>query len=356
MKVKLPAYNGKDNLVMAIVTPAFAFIFNYYNFPQQYFASAFNFLVLSFCTFIAFAAYFILCGAIAVQIKKRFPSEQQISTRLSLSITSFLLLTFLFLYLYLNKLEDWFSFLNYHFVETDLAWNYVSLALLNIFITFLMEGIVQYNEWKKSKEETEKLSIAYKKSQLNGLKSQVNPHFLFNSLNSLSSLIQENEDEAETFLNQMTKVYRYMLRNDEDPMVTLETELKFIKSYIHILKARYGDSLQVTIDIEENAKANQIAPLTLQVLIENAFSQNIMSKANPLKIDIRSENTETLLFRNTINPKSITEAIDFESGLDHLVKKYQLLGRNILVNEQNISCRTITIPLILKEKEVPDEL
>jgi sensor histidine kinase YesM len=356
MKVKLPAYNGKDNLVMAIVTPAFAFVFNYYNFPQQYFASIFNFIILSISTLIAFGAYFIFCGAIAVQVKKRFPSEKQISTRLSLSITCFLLLTFLFLYFYLNKLGDWFSFLNYHFVETDLAWNYVLLALLNIFITFLMEGIVQYNEWKKSKEETEKLSIAYKKSQLNGLKSQVNPHFLFNSLNSLSSLIQEDEDKAETFLNEMTKVYRYMLRNDEDPMVTLETELKFIKSYIHILKARYGDSLQVKIDIAEDTKTNLIAPLTLQVLIENAFSQNIMSKANPLKIDIHSKNTAILLFRNTVNPKSITEAIDFESGLDHLVKKYQLLGKNILVNEQNVSCRTITIPLILKEKEVPDEL
>ncbi|MBA4850370.1 sensor histidine kinase [Emticicia sp. BO119] len=356
MKVKLPAYNGKDNLVMAIVTPVFAFTFNYYNFPRQYFASTFNFLVLSISTLFAFGAYFIFCGAIAVQVKKRFPNERQISMRLSLSITCFLLLTFLFLYLYLNKLEDWFSFLNYHFVETDLAWNYVSLALLNIFITFLMEGIVQYNEWKKSKEENEKLSIAYKKSQLNGLKSQVNPHFLFNSLNSLSSLIQEDENEAETFLNEMTKVYRYMLRNDEDPMVTLETELKFIRSYTHILKARYGDSLQLKIDIADHSKANLIAPLTLQVLIENAFSQNIMSKANPLKIAIRSDDTDNLLFRNTVNPKSITEAIDFESGLDHLVKKYQLLGKNVLVNEQNITCRSITIPLILKEKEVPDEL
>ena len=100
MRVKLPAYNGKDNLVMAIVTPAFAFIFNYYNFPKEYFASTFNFLILSSCTWIAFTAYFILCGAIAVQVKKRFPSEKHISTRLSLSITCFLLLTFLFLYLY----------------------------------------------------------------------------------------------------------------------------------------------------------------------------------------------------------------------------------------------------------------
>jgi two-component system LytT family sensor kinase len=355
MKVKLPAYNGKDNLVMAIISPLFAFVFNCYNFPQQYFASVSNFLVLSISTLIAFSAYFIFCGAIAVQVKKRFPNEKQISTRLSLSISSFLLLTFLFLYLYLNKLEDWFSFLNYHFVETDLAWNYVSLALLNIFITFLMEGIVQYNEWKKSKEETEKLNIAYKKSQLNGLKSQVNPHFLFNSLNSLSSLIQEDEDKAETFLNEMTKVYRYMLRNDEDPMVTLETELKFIKSYTHILKARYGDSLQLTIDIADNTKTNLIAPLTLQVLIENAFSQNVMSKSDPLKIDICSENTETLIFRNTVNPKSITEAIDFESGLDHLVKKYELMGKQIVVNEQKVSCRTITIPLLVKEKEVSHE-
>jgi two-component system LytT family sensor kinase len=91
-----------------------------------------------------------------------------------------------------------------------------------------MEGIARFQRWKDSQNESEKLGAAYKQSQLNALRSQVNPHFLFNSLNTLSSLIEEDEEKAETFLNEMSKVYNYMLRSDNEQLVPLQYELKFL--------------------------------------------------------------------------------------------------------------------------------
>jgi sensor histidine kinase YesM len=119
--------------------------------------------------------------------------------------------------------------------------------------------------------------------QLLGLKSQINPHFLFNSLNSLSSLIDESSEDAEKFLDEMTKVYRYMLRNEE-LLVPLEKEMQFIRSYYALLKARYGNGIQLEIDINEACWQALLPPLSLQVIIENAFTQNIVAKNTPLKI------------------------------------------------------------------------
>ena len=118
------------------------------------------------------------------------------------------------------------------------------MAIMNIFFTLVMEGISRYNNWRENLKETEQLKKTFTQSQLLGLKSQVNPHFLFNSLNTLSSLIAEDEGQAETFLNEMSKVYRYMLRGDDEQLVPLQTELKFIASYTHLLDKRFVQSLQ----------------------------------------------------------------------------------------------------------------
>jgi two-component system, LytTR family, sensor kinase len=196
--------------------------------------------------------------------------------------------------------------------------------------------------------ETEKLNKTFKQSQLLGLKSQVNPHFLFNSLNTLSSLIAEDEKEAEAFLNEMSKVYRYMLRGDDEQLVPLKTELKFIEAYIHLLDRRFGQSLQVQLHIREKDKDKLVPPLSLQVLIENAFTQNSMSKTEPLVIHI-SSNGNNVIVRNNRKPKAISNAIDFEAGLDNLVTKYRLLNAAEVVIRDEDRQRSILLPLIEKK-------
>ncbi|HLO83370.1 MAG TPA: histidine kinase [Chitinophagaceae bacterium] len=351
MRFKLPEYNGKDNLVMLLVLLPVAFTINTLYLGADYFSSWKMFLTTSAIAAAGFAVDFTICGVIAVAMKQRLPEERDLTKRLTLMIIAFFLLSGLFLYALFGSYE-WFSFLSIPFNEQNFTWAYFAAGIINIFLTFFMEGISRFKEWRESSRETERLNASYKQSQLNGLKSQVNPHFLFNSLNTLSSLIQEDEETAENFLNEMSKVYRYMLQNDQEQLVTLDTELRFMASYLYLLKARYGDGLQISIDVQTEDKGMLIAPLTLQVIVENAFSTNVVSKSSPLKISIISEGNVAVVVRYNLQPKAIADSLELESGLDNLIRKYELLGSNICVEEKDSKARIIGIPLIYKKGEV----
>jgi LytS/YehU family sensor histidine kinase len=176
----------------------------------------------------------------------------------------------------------------------------------------------------------------------------VNPHFLFNSLNTLSSLIYEDADNAERFLNELSKVYRYLLRNDEEQLVSLETELGFAESYHFLMKSRYNDGFQMTIDIPEEVKKLQLPPLTLQMILENIFNCNRINKSAPLLISI-SYTKDCLEIRNSIRPK--LGSYDNESGLENIAKKFWLLCQQSIDIEKTDKERAIYLPL-LSEKEL----
>jgi two-component system, LytTR family, sensor kinase len=351
MKVKLPYYTSKDYLVLTLVLLPVTLIINSVIFGTKYFSGPWYFTFTTLVSAIAFVLYFILCGSIAVQMKKRFPEESRVGTRLGFIISGLLMTTGLFLLLLFRGYEK-IAFLDYRFNERGFIWAYIGLGIVNIFLTFLFEGIARFEDWKANLKETEQLRKSYRQSQLQGLKSQVNPHFLFNSLNSLSSLISEEGDEAEKFLDEMSKVYRYMLRNDEDHLVTLQEELSFLESYLHLLYARYCEGLQVCVEITEQDKGRCLPPLTLQVLIENAFTQNTISRSSPLIIRISSEKDQSIVVRNNIQPRLVTEAMDHESGLDNLVRKYELLNQPRVIIHDSSTERIVRVPLIGKEKEV----
>jgi len=344
MTIRLPQYSGKDYLVLAIVILPFTLALNSIIFGARYFTTGIIFLPTTIISGLLFSIDFILCGFIAASLKLRMPNEEQTPWRLFLMIMCFIALSGVFLLTAFHGYEL-FSAYNYSFNEKGFIWAYVSMAIINIFITLLIEGIYRYNNWRENLKETETIKKAFTQSQLLGLKSQVNPHFLFNSLNTLSSLISEDEEQAEEFLNEMSKVYRYMLRGDDEQLVPLQTELKFITSYIYLLEKRFGQSLQVKINVQEEDKQKLIPPLSLQVLIENAFNQNVMSKADPLLIDICSNGREILVC-NTRKPKMISNDMDIESGLDNLVTKYRLLNDATVTIRDEEKQRSILLPLI----------
>jgi two-component system LytT family sensor kinase len=150
----------------------------------------------------------------------------------------------------------------------------------------------------------------------------------------------------------MSKVYRYMLRNDEDLLVQLDKELLFIDSYYALLKARYGEGIQLHINIHDTDKKCLLPPLSFQVILENAFSQNTTQKTSPLKIHIQSNGDGSIVIRNNVQPKAVTDAFDYEAGLDNLVSKYRLLNQGELVITDKENERIIQIPLISSEAEV----
>jgi len=148
----------------------------------------------------------------------------------------------------------------------------------------------------------------------------------------------------------MSKVYRYLLRNSDDELVTLDTELSFIESYFHLLEVRYSSAIQLNVNVERKLRKSTIPPLTLQVLFESAFTQNRMSREEPLIIEISCQLPSSLQFRHNIQSKLRPVNETREEGIDNIVNKFRLLGQDSVQIEETQETRTITIPLILENE------
>jgi LytS/YehU family sensor histidine kinase len=156
------------------------------------------------------------------------------------------------------------------------------------------------------------------------LKQQVNPHFLFNSLNVLTSLIKLEPDLAEKFSEQLSKVYRYVLENKDNELVDLNTELNFLDAYIFLLNIRFVGKLNVNLSIPEKNRNDKIIPLAMQLLIENAIKHNVMSKMNPLVLDIFIDSTNCLNIINNLQERP-SQIVSTGVGLKNILNRYKLL-------------------------------
>jgi len=233
-----------------------------------------------------------------------------------------------------------------------LKWVLMSGVIINIFVTLLHEGVAGFEKWKKTITETEALKTEYMQSRLLGLKSQLNPHFLFNSLNSLSCLIQESPGKAEKFLDEMSKVYRYLLKNSDEQLVTLEAELQFTRSYFYLLKERHGEGLDMEINVTRSFFEKQLPPLTLQILLESAFNMNAIGKEQPLKIELNITANGWLEIKNNVQRK-ISDSLADRAGIQNLSKKFRLLCNKYIIVKDTGKYQVITVPLITaKETEV----
>lgn len=324
-----------------------AVVLNLLLYGRRYVSEPFLFIAATLLTFTLLAGYFLLCHKIANTLRYRFPSESQNNFRIGLSIAIFFVLSFLSLTIIFRGYA-FFHFFSYHFHDGAFAKAFASMVVVNIFLTFLMEGVSRFQHYRVATQQTEQLKKAYMQSQLLGLKSQMNPHFLFNSLNSLSSLIQDDPEEAEIFLDEMSKVYRYLLRNADDYLVPLETELAFIQSYVYLLKARHGDALEVKTEILSGLKTYLLPPLTLQMIVENVITQNTISKNEPLRIVIRST-PRSLTVTNAVQSK-LHMGQDRDAGLENISSKFRLLSQKGLTIETSETERIIYLPLIQKEE------
>lgn len=220
----------------------------------------------------------------------------------------------------------------------------VVYLLINLAANGGIIGNYFFREWKKSLVKQAALEKEKSQAHFENLKNQLNPHFLFNSLSSLNSLIFENPELASQFLKQLSKVYRYLLDNNESHFVTLETEISFVKNYISLLQTRFDRGLDVAIDVPADSLRLKIIPVTLQILIENAIKHNITYEDNPLIIDIYTENT-TLVIKNNVQPKTRVEGSN-KKGLDNLRDLYYYSTGRELGIENSQQHFTVKIPLI----------
>lgn len=219
-----------------------------------------------------------------------------------------------------------------------------------IIITFLvvMVDIANhfFTSWKASLLEVEKHKTESANAQLQNLKNQLNPHFLFNNLSVLTSLVYKNQDKAAEFINELAKVYRYVLDAKNAELVTLQEELDFLNHYLYLLKIRFEDSVSFEIKIEEGNKSDYILPMCLQTVVENTIQHNEASQANPLKVLIYSQNN-SLVIENTIKPRS-NDVTSSKTGLKNIEMRYSFYTDEKVIVSNNGEIFKVILPLIHK--------
>ena len=221
---------------------------------------------------------------------------------------------------------------------------YLLYFLMTLVLNLIYFGIAYFFNWKKELINLGGIQREQAIVKYNSVRNQLNPHFLFNALSSLNSLIFENQQLASEFLQQLAKVYRYVLQNKDKETVTVSTEIDFIAHYITLLKIRYGTAIEFHMGLTDTAMEKQIVPVTIQILIENAIKHNVVSITLPLKISILSKD-DYLIVENNIIKKQVVESSN-KQGLMNLTTFYKYLSINQLVIVETENSFKVNIPLI----------
>ncbi len=228
-----------------------------------------------------------------------------------------------------------------------LVYNALIYGVVNILLMVILEGWLFFEESNKAKITAEKLERELSQIRFDVLKSQINPHFMFNSLNVLSGLIDKDVTKAQLFIEEFSHIYRYVLETIEKPVVTLEQELGFVRSYIFLQQIRYGENLTYDVNLPAAMIELFMPPLSLQVVLENSIKHNIVNESRPLHIDISSEGS-WLIVKNTIQPK-ISKGISTGLGQKNLVKRYAMISDDTPVFMIDANYYIAKLPLINSE-------
>ncbi|MEQ8363853.1 MAG: histidine kinase [Cyclobacteriaceae bacterium] len=222
-----------------------------------------------------------------------------------------------------------------------------STLIVTFIISLFMHGRGFLQSWKLAEIEAEKAKQESIKANYESLKNQVNPHFLFNSLNALTSLVYEDQDKAAKFIKQLSEVYRYVLDSRNKEVVTLDEELSFMNSYLFLQQIRFGDKLKIENELK-SMKGN-VPPLALQMLVENAIKHNEVSQEQPLIIKLHSDGSNLFVSNNLqLKSKQINESVGV--GLDNITKRYEFLSDRPVVIEKDEKNFVVKLPILLEEQ------
>jgi LytS/YehU family sensor histidine kinase len=222
-------------------------------------------------------------------------------------------------------------------------------ALTAFIILLYFNSLNFFIAWKGSILEAKEIEKKHVEYQLQALKNQTNPHFLFNNLNVLSQLIHEDISQADEFINHFSEVYRYLLEQKEEDLVSIKTELEFLESYIFLVQIRHGANIGFKINWEK-LKGFSVAPITLQMLIENAMKHNEISAKFPLIIEIDVQ-AQYMIVKNNVRPKSM---VGYSSGigLENIMSRYKLITGEDVIIKENADTFQVFLPIINKIKKL----
>ncbi len=219
---------------------------------------------------------------------------------------------------------------------------------VNLFLNCINAIVFYMNRTKKAQLEAEQFKKISVEAQFEALRNQINPHFLFNSFNVLSTLVYKDPDTSAKFIGQLSHVYRYLLYSQEKKIVLLQEEMEFIKAYLYLLEIRFGENLRIEIGHFDDHDL-YVPPATLQMLIENAIKHNVVSRKNPLTISIRTE-SGMLIISNNLQLKEIKEP-STKVGLQNIISRYLFLSTREVIIEENGDLFIVKIPLLSLEEK-----
>jgi two-component system LytT family sensor kinase len=228
--------------------------------------------------------------------------------------------------------------------ETD-SMKIVVLLTISIFIYEIIYGwFYSYRYYAHTQVEKLRLERWQLELQFESLKSQISPHFLFNCLNTVSSLLYKDVSLAEEFIRRMADTFQYVLNNHKRKFVSLKEEIEFVKSYYYLLRVRFENNFKLEINIPKNLLESPLPPLTLQLLVENAVKHNQVSKENPLLVHITTTDNTHLIITNTKTANS-AKVLGFQIGLDNIRKRYSFFTKEP-VTVKNENQFTVHLPIL----------
>ncbi|MCI9844771.1 histidine kinase [Flavobacterium pectinovorum] len=249
---------------------------------------------------------------------------------------------FIFIFLRKMPLDQFFN--------QNMIWTHLFYIILSLGVSTFMQARSFMVKWKMASKfeiTQQKIIAGTANAKFESLKNQIDPHFLFNSLNVLSSLIEENPDNAQRFTTSLSKIYRYVLEQKDKELVSVEDELSFAKTYMNLLKMRFENSLFYELpstDINPDAK---VVPLSLQLLLENTVKHNVVSEQKPLHIRIFTDG-DYLAIQNDFQKKEVLQ--DRQGvGLQNIVNRYAIITNRKVLIEQNEQTFTVKIPILTKQ-------
>jgi hypothetical protein len=345
---KFFALDRYDLLVMLVSSPVI-FLVNYFILGSTYL----NHLGVFVPTTLGLTALYItaswLMDAWMKYMRHRYGALEQVTGRVAYCLIFYMTATAMVAWL-VFALYDFFDLPGYRYDPVIFHWTVLIGWTSNLVSIGITESFYSYGQWKESLRREYEIRQLHMQRQLDVLKQQVNPHFLFNSLNSLLSLIEDDPKQAGLFVEELSSVYRYVLRSNrtEGPdhnLTDLDSELDFIQSYFHLLKTRHPTGLALLVSVEEGTRASLLPPLTLQLLVENAVKHNIVLPEQPLTIKIMTDGPNRLLVSNTLQKKSSRVASD-GIGLGNILAKYQMLGQPLPQIQEANGEFVVALPLI----------
>ena len=303
---------------------------------------------VNICITIGISVFFSIicwvgCRHIVFTLWKVFPWDKKAKLHLLIEIPGI----FAWVTILCTFFSWWITSFFFHqsFYFTSTFWHNVLIAnFVAFFVTSIHEGIFFYIQWKYNIQRSEDLEKSTYEAQYENLRSQVNPHFLFNSLNTLAAQVESNP-EAVSFVENLSDFLRYSLSNTGRELVPLKEEIEMIQKYKYLQQSRFGQNLEINIDVDEKSLKEYIAPLALQMLVENAIKHNIISKDKPLIINIFISNNHYLSVENNLQ-KKIEPGRSTGIGLKNISNRYQYLTtRKVIFLETSLKYK-VSIPLV----------